>query len=247
MSCPITSTIVPGSWIVAPTDEIASPPILNTPAQEITVTAEVFSRDDADGRLLFEATIAFRVTNDAGTQTDFNRAPEEAETESEVEVEVSAANGQATGAVALASGAGAVGARSIAGALTSGSIALRALEPDGTPVPPGDPIDGRAYLVAPGGGTGPTGPPPEPTEVTLAEAEAEVEVEVESEAEVEVGERAAAAAAGTAITLGGTGVDAYVGTDGGPVAVASESTLALDAASSTATALSPVRVGRRAA
>jgi hypothetical protein len=211
-----------------------SPEILNTPATEITVTARAYSRGiflddpstfdpaDYEDSLRGTSEIVFSVTNDAMVQTEFNRAPEEAETESEVEVEVSAANGQATGAVALAAGAGAVGARSLVGALTSGSISLRALDADGDPVPQGTPIPGGITVAPAPGGTPTSGPPPAPDEVTLAEAEAEVEVEVESEAEVEVGERAAAAAAGTAITLGGTGVDAYVGADGGPVAVASE-------------------------
>lgn len=241
-------------------------PILNQPASSIKVTARAYSRDIYDdpaalteavlaeplfvNSLRGETSVTFSVTADASVRTEFDRRAAdgtfdtavEAEAESGTEARTFVSPNRSKAAVALASAGGARGAGALVGALTSASISLKALDTRGQPLPTGAVAPGGSAGTFPAeGGTPTPGLPPASSIVTRADAEAEAEVEVEAEAEARAIPSAAAAVAGTTVTLAGTGVDAYLRDDGLAIAVASESVLAVDAASSTATSLSPRR------
>ena len=102
------------------------------------------------------------------------------------------------------------------------------------------------FAVQPSGEFAPesTTEPAAPPRVRAVSAEGEAEAEVESEAEAEAAPGSASAVAGTSVAVSAAGVSAFLSRGGRTFAVAAETLTAVDAASSTSTALSAV-AGRR--
>lgn len=192
---------------------------------------------------------AITISDVAGEQTEFSRTGQQREAEAEAETEVRAfavgpvlteregPKGEiilyqepavAEGAVALAAAAAATGARALTQTLVSGSVSF---DVGGqTPSVP----DRLATVPAPPGTGGIDSPNPTANAVAKA-AEGEAEVEIESEATTQASFQSAAAVAGTSVATAASGVTPYLRDDGTTVAVAAESLIAVDAASSTST------------
>ena len=192
---------------------------------------------------------AITVSNVAGEQTEFSRTGQQREAETEAETEVRAfalgpvlteregPKGEfilyqepavAEGAVALAAAAAATGARALTQTLVSGSVSF---DVGGQAPSVPSSLDTAAALPGTGGIDSPN-----PTANAVAKAaEGEAEVEIESEATTQAGFQSAAAVAGTSIATAASGVTPYLRDDGTTVAVAAESLIAIDAASSTST------------
>ncbi|MEJ6398544.1 tandem-95 repeat protein [Yoonia sp. 208BN28-4] len=169
----------------------------------------------------------------------------EAEGEAETEVEAEVSEDAVGAAIAAAASAAAYGANALTQTAVTGSLDLglagatdrtQASDLDRT----GEAGEGTRAVGGDNNGdtTGSATPPV--AQVSILSSEAEAEVEIEAEVEVEVGAGAAAAGAGAAAATAAVGTVIYTDDDGQPRASASETSSAIDVASSTSSSLSNV-------